>query len=62
MIINNLQLHTTIWMKLTKRKLNKGWQTHTNKYSMIAFIEISKPTESINSVGSQDGGYCGRGL
>ena len=55
MIINNLRLHTAIWMKLTNRKLNKRWQTHASKYSMIAFIESSNPAESIHSVGSQDG-------
>lgn len=44
MMINNLQLHRAIWMKLTNRKSNKRWQTHANKYSMIAFIESSKPS------------------
>lgn len=43
MIINNLQLHTAIWTKLTNRKLNKRWQTHASKYFMTAFIESSKP-------------------
>ena len=62
MIISNLQLHATIWMKLTKRKLKKRWQTHTNKCSMPAFIEISKPAESANRVGSRGGGCCGRAL
>ena len=60
MITNNLQLHTAIWMKLTNRKLNKRWQTHANKYSMIAFIESSNPSR-INQQCGKSGWLGGAG-